>query len=65
VPSAPEHASLVRGTRHAFANEGSQSVRAHVFCSPGGLERFFRAVATADDDEAVDAGAERAGLAFG
>ena len=56
---------LPRGTRHAFANEGDTPVRAHVFCSPGGLEAFFRAVAAATSDADVAAAGERAGLVFG
>jgi quercetin dioxygenase-like cupin family protein len=35
-----------RGRRHAFANEGDASVRVYFFCAPGGLERFFRDVAS-------------------
>jgi quercetin dioxygenase-like cupin family protein len=38
---------LPRGVRHAFANEGGETVRAHFFSSPGGLERFFRELAAA------------------
>jgi quercetin dioxygenase-like cupin family protein len=53
-----------RGTVHSFVNEGAQAARAHVVCVPGGLERFFRAVAVASGEEAV-AAAERAGLRFG
>jgi quercetin dioxygenase-like cupin family protein len=56
---------LPRGVRHAFANEGDEMVRAHVFCSPGGLERFFRDVTAARSDADVVAAAERAGLVFG
>jgi quercetin dioxygenase-like cupin family protein len=56
---------LRRGTRHAFANRGDEPVRAHVFCSPGGLERFFRDVAAAKGDAEVAAAAERAGISFG
>jgi quercetin dioxygenase-like cupin family protein len=56
---------LRRGTRHAFANAGDEPVRAHVFCSPGGLERFFRDVAAARSDADVAAAAERAGISFG
>lgn len=63
--AAGDAAVLRRGTRHAFANEAEEPVRAHVFCSPGGLERFFREVAAAAQDEAVAAAAERAGISFG
>lgn len=56
---------LPRGTRHAFANGGDEPVRAHVFCSPGGLERFFREVAAAESDADAAAVGERAGLVFG
>ena len=56
---------LRRGTRHAFANESDGRVRAHVFCTPGGLERFFRDVAAATSDGDVAAAGERAGLVFG
>jgi quercetin dioxygenase-like cupin family protein len=56
---------LRRGTRHAFAAVGEEPVRAHVFCSPGGLERFFRELAAAQGDEHVAAAAERAGISFG
>ena len=56
---------LPRGTRHAFLAGGDGPARAHVFCSPGGLEEFFRAVAAATGDDEAAAAAERAGLAFG
>jgi quercetin dioxygenase-like cupin family protein len=56
---------LPRGTRHAFANQGDEPARAHVFCSPGGLERFFREVAAATGDADAAAAGERAGLVFG
>lgn len=56
---------LRRGVRHSFANDGGETVRAYVFCTPGGLERFFGAVARAESDADVAAAAERAGLAFG
>jgi mannose-6-phosphate isomerase-like protein (cupin superfamily) len=56
---------LPRRVRHSFANEGGEVGRAHVFCSPGGLERFFRDVAAATSDADVAAAAERAGLVFG
>jgi quercetin dioxygenase-like cupin family protein len=51
-----------RGRRHAFANEGNASVRMFFFCSPGGLERFFRDIVSGvpAEDAAV-----RAGLTFG
>ena len=34
--------ALPRGVRHAFANESESLTRLYFFCSPGGLERFFR-----------------------
>ena len=55
---------LPRGVRHSFTNEGGASARALFFCAPGGLERFFRDLATAESDEAVAAAADRAGIAF-
>lgn len=51
-----------RGQRHAFANEGDASVRAYFFCAPGGLERFFRDIASGVPAEQA---AGRAGLIFG
>lgn len=56
---------LARGTRHAFSNHGDAPLRALIFCSPGGLERFFRDVAAATGAADVAAAAERAGLIFG
>ena len=56
---------LRRGVRHSFGNEGGELMRAHFFCSPGGLERFFREVAAASSDADVAAAAGRAGLVFG
>ena len=50
-----------RGRRHAFANEGDASVRMLFFCSPGGLERFFRDIVSGVPPEQA---AGRAGLAF-
>ena len=61
---AGEAIFLARGVRHSFANEGDEPVRAHISCTPGGLERFFREVATATEEEAL-AAAERAGLVLG
>jgi quercetin dioxygenase-like cupin family protein len=52
---------LPRGRRHAFANEGDAAVRVYFFCSPGGLERFFRDLTT---NIAADVAAARAGLIF-
>jgi hypothetical protein len=52
---------LPRGRRHAFANEGDAAARLYFFCSPGGLERFFRAVASGVP---VGEAAARAGLQF-
>ena len=51
-----------RGRRHAFANEGNASVRMFFFCSPGGLERFFRDIVSGVPAEHA---ASRAGLTFG
>jgi quercetin dioxygenase-like cupin family protein len=48
-----------RGRRHAFANEGEVSVRAYFFCAPGGLERFFRDIASGAPAQQA---ASRAGL---
>jgi quercetin dioxygenase-like cupin family protein len=56
---------LPRGVKHSFANEGAEPMRGHVFCSPGGLERFFREIAGAQSDADVAAAAERAGLRLG
>ena len=56
---------LPRGVRHAFANESDSAVRVYFFCSPGGLERFFRELVAASGDGDVAAAAERAGLVFG
>jgi quercetin dioxygenase-like cupin family protein len=33
---------LSRGVRHSFGNESQSLTRLYFFCSPGGLERFFR-----------------------
>jgi quercetin dioxygenase-like cupin family protein len=51
---------LPRGTRHAFANEADSRARVYFVCTPGGLERFFRAVTTGvpPDEAAADAGLE-------
>lgn len=54
--------ALPRGVRHAFANESESVTRLLFFCSPGGLERFFRDL-TAGVPPA-DA-AQRAHLVFG
>ena len=51
-----------RGRRHMFVNESSASVRVYFFCAPGGLERFFREIASGVPAEEA---ATRAGLAFG
>ena len=49
----PGAAAYVSGsTPHTFANPGGERVRFLSICSPGGFERFFRAVA-AGDPEAV------------
>ena len=48
-----------RGRRHMFTNEGASSVRAYFFCAPGGLERFFRDIASGVSAEEA---AESAGL---
>ena len=50
-----------RGRRHAFANESDESVRCHFFCAPGGLENFFRDIASGVPAEQA---ANRAGLIF-
>jgi quercetin dioxygenase-like cupin family protein len=52
---------LPRGRRHAFANESDAPARACFFCSPGGLEHFFRAIASGVP---ADEAATRAGLHF-
>jgi quercetin dioxygenase-like cupin family protein len=52
---------LPRGTRHAFVNEGDATVRALFVCLPGGLEKFFRALASGAPP--AEAAAE-AGLVF-
>ena len=51
-----------RGRRHAFVNEGDALVRMYFFCSPGGLERFFRDVASGAP---LQQAASRAGLILG
>jgi quercetin dioxygenase-like cupin family protein len=51
-----------RGRRHAFANETGGSVHLFFFCSPGGLERFFRDIVSGLPAEQA---AGRAGLTFG
>ena len=57
---------LARGVRHAFVNEGDGPARALFVCVPGGLERFFRAIADPPpSDEELAAAAEAAGLRFG
>jgi quercetin dioxygenase-like cupin family protein len=48
-----------RGRRHTFVNEGEASVRMYFFCAPGGLERFFRDLASSVPAEQA---ASRAGL---
>jgi quercetin dioxygenase-like cupin family protein len=53
---------LPRGRRHAFANESDAAARVCFFCAPGGLEHFFRAVASGVPAEEA---ATRAGLSFG
>ena len=58
-------AHLAVGTPHSFANHGDSVVRALFICMPGGLERFFRAVASPDATEAsIAAAVEAAGLRF-
>ena len=56
---------LHRGVPHTFSNEADTPARAHVFCAPGGLERFFRDVAAAASDTDVASAGERAGIVFG
>jgi quercetin dioxygenase-like cupin family protein len=53
---------LHRGVRHAFANETDATTRVYFFCSPGGLERFFRDLASGVEPQEA---AERAGIEFG
>ena len=53
---------LPRGVRHAFANESESITRVYFFCSPGGLEQFFRDLASGVPAE--EAG-RRAKLEFG
>ena len=48
-----------RGRRHAFVNESEASVRVYLFCAPGGLERFFRELASG---VAAEQAASHAGL---
>ena len=62
----PGHAvHLAVGTPHSFANHGDGVVRALFVCVPGGLERFFRAVASPEaTEESVAAAVEEAGLRF-
>ena len=56
---------LAMGTPHSFTNRGDGVVRGMVVCVPGGLERFFRAVADPDATEAsVAAAIEAAGIRF-
>ena len=65
VLRAGEAAVVPRGVRHGFRNDGASSTRVLFFCSPGGLERYFRDVAAAATDDEATAAAERAGLRFG
>lgn len=51
-----------RGRGHAFANESEAAVRLYFFCAPGGLERFFRDIASGVPAEQA---ASRAGLILG
>jgi len=61
-----ETAHLPRGVRHSFVNEGDAVARALFVCVPGGLERFFRAIADpAATEESVAAAIADAGLEFG
>ena len=57
---AGEAIHLPKGLAHDFANEGSEPVRALVFCVPGGLERFFRAVVAGDEATIAASGVEPA-----
>ena len=60
-----ETTHLAVGTPHSFANHSDSVVRALFICVPGGLERFFRAVAHPDATEAsIAAAVEAAGLRF-
>ena len=59
-------AHLAVGTPHSFLNHGDSVARALVRNVPGGLELFFRAVASPDATEAsVAAAVAEAGLRFG
>jgi quercetin dioxygenase-like cupin family protein len=51
-----------RGRRHTFSNEGEESVSVYFFCAPGGLERFFRDIASGVPAQQA---ASRAGLILG
>ena len=65
VLQSGETAHLAAGTPHSFSNDGGGVVRALFVCVPGGLERFFRAVANPDATEAsIAAAVEAAGLRF-
>lgn len=60
---------IPRGRRHAFANRGTEPVRALILATPGGLDRYFAeaaALAASADasDEAFAALNQRYGLAF-
>ena len=50
-----------RARRHAFVNESEALVRAYFLCTPGGLERFFREIASGVP---ADQAATSAGLTF-
>lgn len=49
---------LPKGLAHEFRNDGDEVVRALFICVPGGLERFFRALAVGDGAGAAAAGVE-------
>ena len=58
-------AHVAVGTPHSFTNRGDRVVKALFVCVPGGLERFFRAVASPEATEAsIAAAVEAAGLRF-
>jgi quercetin dioxygenase-like cupin family protein len=62
VPGDAIH--LPSSVRREFSNVAPEPLVAHVVCTPGGLERFFREVASAETDGEALAAAERAGLSF-
>lgn len=51
---------LPKGIAHEFRNDGDTVAKALFICVPGGLERFFRALAARDSHAAAAAGVEPA-----